>query len=61
MYKMHTYRDALHARSAIALFPGNEPDFYQVGNGKVQAKPTFAEMLKLEGVGAFSMEPEKER
>ena len=60
LYKMHTYRDALHARSAIVLFPGNEPDFYHVGKGKVQPKPTFAEMLKLEGVGAFSMEPGKE-
>jgi uncharacterized protein len=60
LYKMHTYRDALRARSAIVLFPGDEPSFYQIDKGKVQPKPTFADLLGLEGVGAFSMEPGKE-
>jgi hypothetical protein len=60
LYKMHTYRDALHARAAIVLFPGDEPSFYQRGGGKVQPEPTFARVLGLEGVGALSMEPGKE-
>ncbi len=62
LHKMHTYRDALHARSAIALFPGipcNASEFYCVGKGRVQPDPTFKEALHLEGVGAFSMEPGK--
>ena len=28
LYKMHTYRDALGARAAVALYPGDEAVFY---------------------------------
>jgi len=60
LYKMHTYRDALHAHCAIVLFPGDAPVFFGVGRGQVMPPPALVDLLKLEGVGALCMEPRKE-
>jgi len=34
LYKMHTYRDALGARAAVALYPGDEAIFYDASTHK---------------------------
>lgn len=60
LYKMHTYRDALHARSAVVLFPGDEPVFFRVGSGRATELRAFGDLLELEGIGALCMEPRKE-
>jgi len=58
LYKMHTYRDALKARAAVALYPGNEDVFHRT-DGQKSAAIDWDELLNgaLEGVGAVAMEP----
>ena len=61
LYKMHTYRDALGVRAAVALYPGDEALFYAVGRGHV-SPVTLAEIVTgdLSGVGALPMKPFEE-
>jgi predicted component of viral defense system (DUF524 family) len=46
LYKMHTYRDALGARSVWALYPGTERRFYSATHGSL-----------VDGVGALPLRP----
>lgn len=59
LYKMHTYRDALKAGAAIALYPGDETVFY---SAVTQKKRTISldELLRSQesaGVGALPFCP----
>jgi predicted component of viral defense system (DUF524 family) len=56
---MHTYRDALGVRAAVALYPGDEAMFYAVGCGRV-SPVTLAEIItgNLSGVGAIPLHPD---
>lgn len=58
LYKMHTYRDALQVRSAVIIYPGNEPVFFDVNRGKL-SDIGLAEILRGEvtGIGALPMSP----
>lgn len=59
LYKMHTYRDALGVRAAVALYPGDQACFYRQDRPKDEL-PTLAALLtgELAGVGALPMQPE---
>jgi hypothetical protein len=59
LYKMHTYRDALGARAAIALYPGDEAVFYDAGTHR-QYDIRLGELLGSEergGIGALPFCP----
>jgi predicted component of viral defense system (DUF524 family) len=59
LYKMHTYRDALGARAAIALYPGDEAVFHDADMHKKDAI-TLEELLGPNGrtgVGALPFSP----
>jgi predicted component of viral defense system (DUF524 family) len=47
LYKMHTYRDALDARSVFVLYPGTKTDKY----------PISPQPAPFEGVGAIALRP----
>jgi predicted component of viral defense system (DUF524 family) len=58
LYKMHTYRDALRARAAVALYPGDEDAFYRTDGQKLSAVDWRALLNgELEGIGAVAMAP----
>ncbi len=60
LYKMHTYRDALQARAAVALYPGNKAEFFDVEQGQRQ-DVTLANLLRDDswrGIGALPLRPE---
>ena len=54
LYKMHTYRDALGVRAAVAVYPGTESVFYNV-NGTKQKDWTVRDLLLNDwsGIGAL--------
>ena len=60
LYKMHTYRDALKARAAIAVFPGDETKkvFYAV-NGVQRTDWSLRDLLLGDwaGIGALPRKP----
>lgn len=58
LYKMHTYRDALKARAAVAIYPGDESVFYDRVRGWSK-DITLSDVLdeSLAGVGALAMKP----
>lgn len=61
VYKMHTYRDALHLRAAVVLFPGTSDrvDFYRIDGNKLSLH--LAELITSdcpEGVGTLSLIPQ---
>jgi predicted component of viral defense system (DUF524 family) len=59
LYKMHTYRDALQARAAVALYPGNKAEFFDVKCVQRQ-NVTLANLLRddgWQGVGALPLRP----
>lgn len=59
LYKMHTYRDALGARSAVALYPGTEAIFYDADTHKRDVI-TLEELVgpnARSGVGALPFTP----
>jgi predicted component of viral defense system (DUF524 family) len=59
LYKMHTYRDALGARAAVALYPGDEAIFYDANTHK-QDTISLDELLgsgQRAGVGALPFSP----
>ncbi len=60
LYKMHTYRDALQARAAVALYPGNKAEFFDVERGQ-RRDLTLANLLEDDGwrgIGALPLRPE---
>ena len=58
LYKMHTYRDALRARAAVALYPGDEVVFYDRVRGR-RKDITLDDVLdeSLAGIGALAIKP----
>lgn len=59
LYKMHTYRDALKAKTAVVLYPGNTPIFYSLTGEKI-TNFTLLDTLTTEGIGVIEMEPGKD-
>lgn len=59
LYKMHTYRDALGVRAAVAVYPGDETVFYARKGGRRPVSFGLAELLdgELEGIGALALKP----
>lgn len=59
LYKMHTYRDALGVRAAIAIYPGNQPTFFDRQQGR-HSDLTLGDVLKgtWTGIGALGMYPQ---
>lgn len=59
LYKMHTYRDALGIRAAVAIYPGDQTMFYDVRHGCYDAL-TLDTLLNgdFSGVGALPLKPE---
>jgi predicted component of viral defense system (DUF524 family) len=60
LYKMHTYRDALGARAAVALYPGSEVIFYDAGTHKPGAigLEHLLDPTGPSGVGALPFSPD---
>ena len=58
LYKMHTYRDALDVRAAVAVYPGDTPVFYDCRLGPL-ADVSLGEVLNsdLSGIGALAIKP----
>ena len=58
LYKMHTYRDALGCRAAVALYPGDRDAFYRT-DGERSERVDWSALLAGEwaGIGAVAMEP----
>jgi hypothetical protein len=58
LYKMHTYRDALGVRAAVAVYPGTEGVFFHRQPGK-DASITLRDLLSghVSGIGAIPMKP----
>ena len=56
LYKMHTYRDALGARSCWVLYPGTHSRFFGTAAGAV-AKELDALPSEVSGVGAVRLGP----
>ena len=64
IYKMHTYRDALNAKFAVVLYPGQRSIFFDT----TKQKHIFEldalldkDKIKLKGVGYLKMVPEVEK
>jgi hypothetical protein len=58
LYKMHTYRDALGVRAAVAVYPGTRRVFYP-SSGQRDCPPTLAGIItgNAEGIGALPYAP----
>jgi hypothetical protein len=58
LYKMHTYRDALDVRAAVALYPGTEALFY-THDAETLSDITVGEILTQDivGIGALPLRP----
>ena len=59
LYKMHTYRDALGARAAIALYPGDDAIFYDADlhkRGLIRLDELLGSDARV-GVGALPFSP----
>lgn len=61
LYKMHTYRDALQVRAAVALYPGDMAEFYDAQAHRRRGDVTLTEIISGEwtGVGALPLSPER--
>jgi len=57
LYKMHTYRDALHATSVWILYPGTESRFFTTTGTRLDL-PGETIPVPLDGVGALALRPE---
>ena len=58
LYKMHTYRDALRVRAAVAVYPGDKSCFH--GSSRERREDvTLRDILcgDLAGIGALAMQP----
>ncbi|WP_374713548.1 DUF2357 domain-containing protein [Symbiobacterium terraclitae] len=60
LYKMHTYRDALGVRAAVALYPGDLAVFYDRRTRRRRTDLTLHELIfgDFEGVGALPLRAE---
>jgi predicted component of viral defense system (DUF524 family) len=58
LYKMHTYRDALGVRAAVALYPGTETLFYSATHF-VKSPASLADIINgnVSGIGALPFKP----
>jgi predicted component of viral defense system (DUF524 family) len=59
LYKMHTYRDALDVRAAVAVYPGDKPVFYYCKPGH-PTDVSLGDVLNSDdlcGVGALVLKP----
>lgn len=55
LYKMHTYRDAIHSlRAAFVVYPGTEFKFFDRSTGTIS---DAAHLDNLDGVGAIPLRP----
>jgi predicted component of viral defense system (DUF524 family) len=61
LYKMHTYRDALGARAAVALYPGERAEFYDATYHQPRGDVTLADLVvgEWQGVGALPLRPDR--
>ncbi len=57
LHKMHTYRDALAARSVWVLYPGDEFRFYPTSSIAKVARAVDELPARLEGVGSLPLLP----
>jgi predicted component of viral defense system (DUF524 family) len=58
LYKMHTYRDALGVRAAVAVYPGEESVFYDYRQKRLpEARLEDVLSGDLSGVGALALKP----
>jgi len=60
IYKMHTYRDSLGVRAAVAVYPGEVNEFFDRRQGR-RTDITLKNLLlsDLEGVGAIALRPDR--
>jgi predicted component of viral defense system (DUF524 family) len=60
LYKMHTYRDALGARAAVAVYPGTDERFYH-SDAAATGPIAWPDLLTgtVSGIGAIPMKPFK--
>jgi len=59
VYKMHTYRDALNAKFAMVLYPGQRSMFFDVNGNKVDGFVITCVLVgNLMGVGYLGLVPE---
>ena len=60
IYKMHTYRDSLGVRAAVAVYPGEVNEFFDRRQGR-RTDITLKDLLlsDLEGVGAIALRPDR--
>jgi predicted component of viral defense system (DUF524 family) len=60
LYKMHTYRDSLGVRAAVAVYPGEVNAFFDRRQGH-RMDITLKDLLlgDLEGVGAIALRPDR--
>lgn len=60
LYKMHTYRDALGVRAAVALYPGGRAVFCDRRTRRRRSDLTLRDLIHgdFEGVGAIPLRPE---
>ena len=59
LYKMHTYRDALGVRAAVALYPGEVSIFYDRQQKRLDdAKLSDVLNGNLSGIGALVLKPD---
>lgn len=60
IYKMHTYRDSLGVRAAVAVYPGEVNEFFDRRHGR-RTDITLKDLLlgDLEGVGAIALRPDR--
>lgn len=62
LWTMHAYRDALRARAAVAIYPGEASAFYDVG-GSIADDGDSGQLLRQimqgqrQGIGALAMQP----
>lgn len=60
LYKMQTYRDALRVRAAVALYPGNISEFWEVG-GRHVLGTSLRQLLdcktEFSGIGSLVLKP----
>lgn len=59
LYKMHTYRDAIHnVRAAFVVYPGSDSIIFASDGKKLDIGP---EIGPVDGVGAIALQPGKDR
>jgi len=66
IYKMHTYKDALNAKFAIILYPGDKNAYYPESRNATPRKPSnIAELIqtviKEPGIGYVSLRPPRRK